>query len=55
MTNNDANRRPTPPNKQQKYRQSQVRKGLVRFEIQVNTETKTQFDALVQAEADECS
>lgn len=41
------------PNTQKKYRKSQANKGFVRFEIQVNKQTKQQFDKLVQEVADE--
>ncbi len=42
-----------PPNAQKKYRHSQAHKGLVRFEFQVNAQTKARFDELVAAAADE--
>ena len=41
------------PNAQQKYRRVQHQKGLVRFEIQVNADTKARFDEAVDAVADE--
>lgn len=42
---------PSRPNAQHKYRRSQSRKGLLRFELQVSTETKQRFDQMVQAKA----
>ena len=40
-------------NRQQKYRQTQESKGLVRFEIQLPANTKARFDTLVEAIAEE--
>lgn len=40
-------------NRQQKYRQAQESKGLVRFEIQLPANIKARFDALVEAIAEE--
>lgn len=41
------------PNRQQTYRQTQNRKGLVRLEIQVSLETKKRFDEMVTMVANE--
>ena len=43
----------TSDNYQKKYRQKQQDKGLTRFEIQIPTKIKEQFDALVEAAAEE--
>jgi hypothetical protein len=40
-------------NKQKKYRRTQQNKGVVRFEIQVDANTKARFDEMVEAVADE--
>ncbi len=40
-------------NRQKKYRRSQFNKGLVRFELQVNTKAKMLFDEMVKAAAEE--
>ena len=39
--------------RQTKYRHSQTEKGLVRFELQVSSDTKAKFDELVAVAADE--
>ncbi len=52
MKNNNADQRPQT---QRNYRQSQGNKGLVRFELQVNTESKARFEAMVEAAAEEFS
>ncbi len=44
-----------PPNPQKKYRHTQARKGLVRYELQIPREAKAHFEALVKAAADEYS
>lgn len=41
------------PKYQEKYRQQQSQKGLVRYEIQVSREAKARFEAAVTARADE--
>ena len=41
------------PDAQQKYRQAQANKGLVRYELQISAESKAKFESLVNAAADE--
>jgi hypothetical protein len=42
-----------PPKPQERYRSSQNKKGLVRYEIQVKAKSKQKFEELVAAAADE--
>lgn len=39
--------------KQKKYRRTRRSKGITRFELQVNAESKTRFEKLVESAADE--
>lgn len=41
------------PNWQNKYRKAQHTKGLVRYELQVNVESKARFEELVEAASEE--
>lgn len=50
---NQSNKPRTRPTRQQKYRDNQDLKGLIRFELQLPQEIKERFDALVEAVAEE--
>jgi SMC interacting uncharacterized protein involved in chromosome segregation len=49
----DEFRSKTNQTPQKRYRKSQTKKGLVRFEIQVEKDTKARFDRMVNTAADE--
>lgn len=50
MDKKDKNRQQVA---QKKYRKAQSQKGLVRFELQVSSESKQRFEAMVKAAAEE--